>query len=333
LALVEYTHGVQAWVSRKTEEIKATAVIEGILQRLEKKSPKVKRNQKHKRSKDGMLLQVMIPDIHIGRHTSTHDSGENYNIALAEKVVDAALDSLLSKVERQPIDKVLFLFGNDAFNVDNREGTTAAGTPQQEERDYVTTFLAGERILSRAVDRLTEVAPLDLLFIPGNHDPSRVFYLGRVAEALYRSNRNVRVTNSVLTRQYYMYGSNLFGFTHGDRIKLQKLAAIMPLEVANLHPEWWAQSRYREWHMGHFHTKQEMEYIAYDDIGVTLRFFRSLAGADRWHFNSGFVGAPKAAEAMLWTNEDGYFGQYPATIRRERHAWPYSLDVLWALFE
>jgi len=53
--------------------------------------------------------------------------------------------------------------------------------------------------------------------------------------------------------------------------------------------------------MGHVHHKQEMEYLALDDAGgVTLRFFRSLTSADKWHFDNKFVGSPKAAEALLW---------------------------------
>jgi len=313
---VEYTYGVQVWLTRKTEEIKATSIVEGILQRLEEKAPKVPKKS-YRKGDDGLMLQVMLPDIHIGRSTHIYESGEDYNIELAFRVVHEAIESMLHKVQSEKIEKVLFLVGNDFFNVDNEHKTTAHGTPQQEEQDFAITFLAGERLLSYIVERLTEVAPLDLLFIPGNHDPHRLFYLGRVAQALYANNENVTVTNRLLERQYYMYGSNLFGFTHGDRININKLPAIMPLEVLKFHPDWWAKSRYREWHMGHFHTKRDMEYLAYDDIGVTLRFFRSLTAADRWNFQSGYVGSPKAAESLLWTPHDGLYGQFPATIRSE----------------
>lgn len=312
--LVKHVYGVQVWITRKTEQIKATLSVDGIIERLEKASPKVPKFT-YKSSKDGMLLQVMMPDIHFGRRTWGNETAENYDMMIAHQIVHEALSSMLAKARGQNIAKVLFLFGNDAFNVDNEHNTTAHGTPQQEESEFAETFIAGERLLDSIVKRLLDVAPVDLLFIPGNHDPHRLFYLGRVAQALYSRNKNIRVANSTKSRQYYTFGRNLFGFTHGDGIKISKLSSIMPLEV----PELWAKSSHREWHMGHFHHKQEMEFIAYDDIGVTLRFFRSLTAADRWTFNKGFIGSPKGAESILWTPNDGIFAQYPATIKQSTY--------------
>jgi hypothetical protein len=80
---------------------------------------------------------------------------------------------------------------------------------------------------------------------------------------------------------------------------------LMPVEV----PELWAQSTYREIHCGDKHHK----YDAKEQAGVVVRILRSLAAADAWTYQRGFVGSMRAAEGFLWDKKLGLKAQFTAT--------------------
>jgi hypothetical protein len=52
--------------------------------------------------------------------------------------------------------------------------------------------------------------------VPGNHDELTSFHLGEILAARYDGDKHVTVDNSARLRKYYDFGTNLFGFTHGD---------------------------------------------------------------------------------------------------------------------
>jgi hypothetical protein len=113
-----------------------------------------------------------------------------------------------------------------------------------------------------------------------------------------------------MKRKYYNFGSNLIGFAHGADEKLDKLPLIMAMEQ----PELWAKTKNREWHTGDRHHKKDIMYTASDEGGgMVVRILRSLASADAWTFNKGYVGALRAGESFLWHPQDGLIAQFTAT--------------------
>jgi len=159
--------------------------------------------------------------------TWEEESGANYDIKIARKVVHAALDQLLDYAARYDVEKIVFPFGNDYFNVDNKLNTTTHGTPQQEDTRWQKTFRLGRLLAVEMIDKCSVLAPVDVLIIPGNHDEERSFYLGDALECWYHKNRNVMVNNKAMKRKYYPFGVNLIGFTHGYHEKYDKLPAMM----------------------------------------------------------------------------------------------------------
>jgi hypothetical protein len=79
-----------------------------------------------------------------------------------------------------------------------------------------------------------QVAPVDVLIVPGNHDRERMFYAGAALECWYHGSPNVLVDNGAQLRKYYSLGKNLIGFTHGSEEKFTMLPGIMAHEVPQL---------------------------------------------------------------------------------------------------
>lgn len=322
--LVVPLYHIRASFIPKVEEIRGRLALEDLIADAKKAAPHFA-PLKPVRSKDGMLYEIGMPDLHFGRLTWDEESGENYDIQIAREMVRQVLAELLGFAALFKVERILLPLGNDFFNVNSRDETTTHGTRQQEDTRWQKTFRAGRLMAVEMIDACAAVAPVDVVIVPGNHDEERVFYLGEALECWYHATQRVRVDNRAVKRKYYTFGANLIGLTHGYYEKVADLQAIMSLEA----PDLWAASRYREWHTGDKHHKVDVELKPNDKLrfdlvrktdeglGVTVRILRSLAPADAWTFDKGFVGALHAAEGFLWHPQDGMKAQFTAAPKKE----------------
>jgi len=219
---------------------------------------------------------------------------------------------LLDRVAGWDVSRILVPVGNDFFNVDNWAGTTARGTPQDSDGPFARVFEAGCAAMVAAVERCLAVAPVDLLWIPGNHDPSTSFYLTRFLDAWFRASGDVTVDRDHRPRKYIRHGCCLLGFTHGDQENHRDLPAIMAAEV----PDLWAATTWREIHLGHYHRARQTVHRTTDEFGgVRVRVLPSLSGTDSWHYRKGYVSNKRAAECYLWHESEGYAGHLSANVQ------------------
>lgn len=260
------------------------------------------------------MLEVCVPDLHVGKLAWKPETGENYDVDIASRVYRHAVEHIVSLAPIDRIERVVLPIGNDLIHADNDAmgmGTTTNGTPMDVDGRL-------PRIIDRVVEDMTWSIDLlaglsgsggvDVVVVPGNHDRNAAQWLGRVLHAWYRGCKPVRVDISPTPRKYIRYGTNLIGYTHGCDEAHHTLESVMIGE----RPEDFTKCRVREWHLGHWHKPKETRYNAGDTHGGTVvRTISSLAGADRWHSRKGFVRAPKQAEGFVWQRE----GRYHTSIR------------------
>src|SRR3990167_3980718 len=299
---------VKLWLRRKTEEIRASHALEDFRKDVLKYSPK--NFPKYSPAKNGLMLEVEMPDIHIGKLTWGEESGVDGDLKIQVETARKVMSELLSYTKNFPIEKILFPLGHDFYNSDNQFDTTSHGTPQQEDTRWRKTFRTGWNLSAELIDMCASVAPVEVPIIGGNHDEERSFYLGEVLSGLYAKNKRVSIDNSAKMRKYILYGSNLIGLTHGYHEKLKELKDIMAYEV----PELWARSKFREVHTGDKHHKEDYVHKTHEDnSGVVVRILRSLTPPDAWHYNKGYIGALRASEAFMWDKKKGLLAQFTAT--------------------
>ena len=253
-------------------------------------------------SGDPCALEVDLFDLHVGKYAWAEETGVNYDSDIAEQTATAAATDLLAQVPPGcTIDEVIVPIGNDWYHVDNPQGQTNAGTPQDRDTRYQRMFRIGHGIASWMIERCAEIAPVRVIVVPGNHDTATAFCLGVVLEAEFAGDARVSFDNSPRKRKYHDYGKVLLGYAHGHEEKPDHYARLMPVEE----PERWARTTCREFHLGHVHTgKQKEPLIVEDKCGVTVRWMRSLAGTDAWHASKGYLGI-RSAEAFLWRKAGG----------------------------
>jgi hypothetical protein len=229
------------------------------------------------------------------------ETGENYDIKIAERLFLNAIDNLMVCIKPYGLEEIVMPIGSDFFNVNSKLNTTVAGTSQDEDCRWQKTFMYGARMVIKAVDALRTLAPTKVLIIPGNHDEERAFYLGEYINAWYKDCNNVNIDNAPNTRKYWWWGKCLLGFTHGS----EEVKGTLPLIMATEVPHLWSLTKYREWHTGHLHSKSVKSYdYATENNGIRERIMPSLAATDSWHKKKGYSGL-RSAEAFIWNKETG----------------------------
>lgn len=300
---------VKLWLRRKTEEIRANLFLEDFKKTAYQFAPKTVHLKYPKPNKSNLLYEIEMPDIHIGRLTWGEESGLDSDLKSQVEMVRKVATELLAYTEKFPIAKILFPIGHDYYNVDNNLNTTTHGTPQQEDTRWRKSFKVGWELAAELTNMFSQVAPVDIWVIGGNHDEQRSFYLGEVLSALYANSKRVTINNSAKLRKYYQWGSCMIGMTHGYHERLKELKDLMSYEE----PKMWAETKYREFHTGDKHHKEDYVHKTQEtNGGVVIRILRSLSTADAWHYNKGYVGALRASEAFLWDAEMGLKAQFTA---------------------
>lgn len=303
----ETPHQVHNWqikikVKRKAPKPIQDA-IKDLLNRLPKKIslPKVSRPRKRQTH----LMEISLFDAHFGKLCWGKETGTNYDLEIATKDFTHAVTDLLELNAGYAIDRVVFPIGNDFFHVDNWLGTTAKGTVVDSTDDrFQKVFRAGCEAVEFAILRAREVADVDVVWVPGNHDPATSWYMSEFLRAVFRGDQHVRVHNGERMRKYIHYGVNLLGYTHGDTCALDKLPMLMMTDEPSLT----GQCTHRAWRTGHRHTKKKIKFVTAGDTfnGFHIDVLPSISGTDLWHYMNGFVGNARTAEAWLWSKEGGY---------------------------
>lgn len=245
--------------------------------------------------------ELDIFDLHLGKLGHVEEVGANYDSKIAMECAQDAVRDLLWQAKPYPIEEIILPLGNDFFNSDNLVGTTTGGTRQDTDTRYHLMFRRGRALASWMIHECAKVAPVRVIIVPGNHDQQTMFDLGEVMDAEFALDPRVTINNTAAPRKYHVYGKNLLGFCHGNDEKPADLPELMATEQ----PVLWGQSVYREFHIGHFHHGKEKAPLIVDDKrSVTVRWIRSLSGADRWHIGKGYLGR-RGAEGFVYSKTGG----------------------------
>lgn len=304
--VVEPLWQIKVWLRRKQEKFGDKEALEELKRSMIEFAPKYPKLSWHK-YQGGMLFEVDLPDLHFGRLTWNEESGEDYDIHIARQTVESVVAKLLGHTQGHKISKILIPLGNDYFNVNGKGETTIHGTPQQEDTRWAKTYKRGRELAIWIIDQFAQVAPVDVIIVAGNHDEERTFYLGDALECWYNRCNRVSIDNGPKKRKYYKFSQNLLGFTHGYYERISRLPALMPIECAS----YWADTRFREWHLGDKHHKTDLVFKTEEDNGVVIRILRALTTNDVWTDDKGYVGALRAAEGFLWHPQEGLIAQFP----------------------
>ena len=243
------------------------------------------------------LFELPIMDFHLGKLSWSGETGQaDYDLKLAEMLWRKTVDDLIVKaLAFGDVEKIIFPVGQDFFHFDTPRTTTTAGTQMDSDTRWEKMFVKGIELLVWAIEKLRKIAPVEVLWIPGNHD-QMLSYAATVGLSQRYSNINsVVVDLSATPRKYRLFGKNLIGYSHGEK-EGKRLEGLMQVEA----PELWGKSIFREFHMGHLHTE-----LTKTNNGIIFRRISAITATDSWHVENGFIGSVRQAQAFIWDKELG----------------------------
>lgn len=287
---------------------KYTDAIDYLAERLSKKSL---RPLKPAKPTGDCLYEPSVYDAHIGRYAWGEECGRDSDVESTTATYENAIADLLERAKGYQIARFLFPVGQDLFDVDNWANTTEKGTPQDVDTRFPRVYLHAFLSLQRAVLRMREIAPVDIVYVAGNHDRATSFYVCHALEQRFQQFEDVTVDMSAFPRKYYRWHASLIGITHGNEEKRQVLPDTMAKERQQDH----AETTHHEWHVGHDHRISMLSFRDVEEInGTRIRALPSISAANAWTTRKAYNNAIRAAEGYLW-NTEGYVGHFSVNAR------------------
>lgn len=242
------------------------------------------------------MLELPIMDFHLGKLAWREETGADYDLKIAEELWRVTVTELLGKAAAFGTPElILFPIGQDFFHFDTPSTTTTAGTQLDSDTRWQKMFNSGISLLVEAIEQCRALAPINIMWIPGNHD-TVLSYAATVGIAQRYTNANdITVDLSPMPRKYVRYGRNLIGFAHGEN-EGKRLEGLMQIEA----PEMWGESIWREYHCGHLHSESVTT-----KNGIVFRRISSITAPDSWHSEKGFLGSTRQATGFIWDKEKG----------------------------
>jgi len=231
------------------------------------------------KSKDDDLMCVYpMGDPHFGMHAWWQDAGDDFDLSIAEKLTNSAIDRLIASAPNASTALLLNL--GDMFHADNQNNTSLSGHQLDVDGRWPKVQQAGLRSMIYCIFRLLEKHEKVIFRInKGNHDGHSSYALALMLSCYFHNEPRVTVDLSPAVTWYYQFGKVLIGSTHGDTIKGPDMVGIMAADK----PAEWGNTSYRYWYVGHVHHQDTKEYR-----GGVVEYFRTLAARDAWHSGMGY---------------------------------------------
>ena len=246
-------------------------------------------------SDEGDFLEIDIADYHIGLLSDKNEVGESYDIDIALQYFKDSIDEIIYKSQNKNFSKIILVNLGDFIHINNSEGTTAKGTKQDACARITSIFTKALDLLIDTIDRLANIAPVEVVSVSGNHDREISTYLFIPLEKIYRNDTRVKFNVGPNPFKAQRYGQVLIGWTHGN---LKKENITDWLQV--YYSKDYGDSKWREIHSGHFHSQGII-----DKAGIIVRYLPKLCAPSFWEYSNGYSSAVKSVTAFVWNPNKG----------------------------
>lgn len=305
--------GNKAWLKTKrtmteAERDKALqAFVDGLVKGLPKYKPKAM--PKAKKYDPDLLPTTVIGDAHFGMRADARETKErDYDTKIASTSMLDAIDYLVDAAPAS--EKCLLVNVGDFIHANGSSGTTFSGTKLDVDTRIEVVLETAAQTFLFAIDKLlAKHKSCVVIMARGNHDSDTAIALALILKFYYSKEPRVTILDPHGFFHTLQFGKNLIAVHHGDKVKADKLASILPRML----PEQWSSTVYRKWLLGHVHHQNLKEH----DSGVLTETFSTLAPQDSWHSGAGY-GAASAMHQIVFHKDGGEAIRHIYQIRASR---------------
>ena len=268
------------WTKTKVDDAKRLELLKDAISAMVADVPRAHKSADVGHGTDDDLLTVYpIGDAHIGMMAWGEESGQDWDLKIAEKVFTRVFSKLVAEAPASKRCRIIDV--GDFLHSDNLAGvTTAHGNVLDMDSRYGKVIKVAVRVWMHMITRALEKHEfVDVEIVPGNHNDIGSMWARTALSLRYADDPRVHITDCEGYYHYYQFGANLIAATHGDKCKPEKLALLMATDV----PEMWGTTKYRDWHTGHIHTDTLKDYN-----GCRVFTHRTLAPEEAYAAKSGY---------------------------------------------
>jgi len=209
---------------------------------------------KVKYKKGDVLAVLALYDPHFGKLAWDKETGESQKLSeISDAYVKASIELLDFSKKAYNLDRILIPLGQDFFHINDDQGMTPRGKNILHIDGRFTKIIqTGFDAVFEVIEYARRLAPIDIMWIPGNHDQVTSHQLCRELKSCYRSFKDVSVDVTPRERKAYVYGRNLIGLAHAHVLKPKDFVGLLV-------SEWREQMRETDFYeclVGHFHKKE-----------------------------------------------------------------------------
>lgn len=296
---------VAQWVKTSLDEEKLNQYLEGIVEASLAEIKPIRIPKYQSKVKDSDTLTVYpLADLHIGLKSWMAETGNDYDLEIAEKVLKRIFTKL---IERSPNSSQCLVAGlGDFLHVDTLNNETSRnGNNLDVDSRYAKMYGVAMKLF-RFVIETAAVKHKDVYVLNciGNHDDLGSLTLSIALANIYQKCKRIHILQSPSPRQYFVFGQNLIGCTHG----YECVAKDLPLVMAAEKPTEWGTTTYHTWLTGHIHQDKVLE-----SGGCKVESFRTITGRDAWTNAKGFFSG-KDLKAIVYHKEFGEIERYTVSV-------------------
>lgn len=286
---------LQTWARYSPDDALRAEAMRAAIDAMAADLPRVKPRKAKGEWRDDLLTVYPIGDPHIGMYSWREETGDDWDLVIAERTHCAAMDALVQAAPASEQAVVVNL--GDLFHYDSMVAVTPrSGHFLDADGRYAKMVAVGVKIMRRCIESALEKHKrVHVINAPGNHDETGALWLSIALANVYEREPRVTIDRSPSVFAYYRWGNVLLGVHHGHACKPDKLPGVMAADRA----QDWGETVHRHWLTGHVHHDSRKEYA-----GVTVESFGTLAARDAYATNGGWRSG-RSMQAIVYHVEHG----------------------------
>lgn len=287
---------------------KAPEPIEMALRELIKEIPRAEpRRIPAGREIGDVMAEISIFDLHWGMLAYAAETGDNYDTKIAGRILDYATSEIIKKTEFLSPEYYLFPFGNDWFHVNDATNLTPAHGNRLDVDSRLAKIIKSAKLaLLGMVKRLAEIAPVKMIWVPGNHDPQTSFWMMHVVDSHFHDDERIQVDLSPEpTWKIHEYGMNLVAYFHECPKSREKEMPGLFADVAG-NMGLWKPNQHREIHRAHLHKEKVASFDSVSSYGDTnMRTIPSMVGTEHYARQMHYIKTNKTSQIFIYDKDNG----------------------------
>ena len=268
------------WVKSRLDDVQLQEMMRQTIDAMKEEIPRLTALPAPPLANDNLLNCYVITDYHLGMLSWDEETGENWDVAIAETLVIKWMEQAIAQSPNA--DTAVFAQLSDFLHFDGMDAVTPAAKHLLDvDTRFAKLVRSAIRVLRTIIDMLlAKHQNLHIIMADANHDPVSQIWLREWFSVLYENEPRVTVDKSPNPYNAYEFGNVALFFHHGHKRKVANVSEVF----AGQFREMFGRTKYAYAHMGHYHSIDIKENNL-----MIVEQHRTLAPGDAYSARGGWL--------------------------------------------